>query len=237
VKIILFGATGMVGQGVLRECLLDPEVTVIQTVGRTSPGLTDKKLKDLVLNDLENLSAVEAQLVDFDLCLFCLGVSSAGMGEEKYKRLTYDLTLTVAETLVRLNPKLTFVYVSGRSTDSSEKGPVMWARIKGRTENDLAKLPFKAVFNLRPAAILPVHGERSKTPAYRILYILLGPLLPLARKLFPMQVTTTERLAKVMIALGKIGYPKTILETEDIENFPIQKVSGPFRARKVPDTF
>jgi uncharacterized protein YbjT (DUF2867 family) len=215
-RVLIFGATGMVGQGVLRECLLDPDIEAVQTVGRSPTGTQHSKLREAVLADLFAYSSVEAELIGFDACFFCLGVSSAGMSELQYERLTYTLTLAAAETLSRLNSGMTFVYVSGAGTDSSEKGRVMWARVKGRTENALLRLPFKAAYMFRPGVIEPVHGARSKTAAYRISYALAKPVLPLLRRLFPRYILTTEEIGRAMIQVAKRGAPKNVLETWDI---------------------
>ncbi|HSQ62815.1 MAG TPA: NAD(P)H-binding protein [Polyangiaceae bacterium] len=217
-KVVLFGATGMVGQGVLRECLLDPDVEVVLTVGRSATGKHHEKLRELVHADLFDLSPVEDQLAGYDACFFCLGVSSAGMSEADYRHLTYDLTLAAARTLAAKNPAMTFVYVSGAGTDAT--GRSMWARVKGETENALLALPFKAAFMFRPGGILPVHGERSRTRLYRIVYAIMGPLHPLWKALIPNAITTSERLGKAMLAVAKHGAPKPILETRDINAIP-----------------
>src|SRR6266511_2511608 len=162
-RILLFGATGMVGQGVLRECLRAAGVELVQTVGRTATGQRRSKLREVVHGNLLDYRAIESELRNFDACFFCLGVSSVGLKEAEYTRLTYDLTLAAAETLARLNPQMTFVYVSGAGTDSSERGRSTWARVKGRTENALLRVPFKAVYLFRPGFIQPLHGIRSKT--------------------------------------------------------------------------
>jgi len=213
--VILFGATGMVGQGVLREALLDPEVGRVLTIGRNATGQQHPKLRELVLADLFDYSAIESQLAGFDACIFTLGVSAAGMTEEAYLHLTYDLTLAAAKTLARLNPDLVFVYVSGQGTDSTEHGRMMWARVKGRTENALLRLFERAVM-FRPGFIQPLHGIRSKTKAYQLFYTILGPLLPLLRRLFPRRITTTEALGKAMLQVAKHGSPKRVLEMADI---------------------
>lgn len=217
-RVLLFGATGMVGQGVLRECLLDPDVQRVLAVGRSSINKRDEKLRELVLPDVADLSDVEAELAGFDACFFCLGVSSVGMSEERYTRLTYDLTLSIARTLARLNPGMTFVYVSGAGTDSSERGRTMWARVKGRTENALLQLPFQAAYMFRPAAIVPMHGVRSKTGWYRVLYALMTPFYPALKALFPNGITTTERVGRAMLAVARRGYSKPVLETRDINS-------------------
>jgi uncharacterized protein YbjT (DUF2867 family) len=215
-NVILFGATGMVGQGVLRECLLDPEVQHVLSVVRTPSGQQHPKLRELVHTDFFNYSDIESELKGYDACFFTLGVSSAGMDEAKYRHLTYDLTLAAATTLARLNPQMTFVYVSGAGTDSSERGRTMWARVKGKTENDLLKLPFRAAYMFRPGFIQPLHGIRSKTRLYQAIYTALGPLLPLIKSAFPKSITTTEQIGRAMLQVVKHGYPKPILEAKDI---------------------
>ncbi len=217
-KVLIFGATGMVGQGVLRECMLDAEIEAVQTIGRSPTGIQHPKLREIVQPDLFHYSAVETELTGFDACFFCLGVSSAGMSEEQYENLTYKLTLTAAETLAHLNPNMTFVYVSGAGTDSTEKGRVMWARVKGKTENALLRLPFKAAYMFRPGIIQPLHGARSKTRAYRVGYLFAKPLLPLLRLLFPRYILTTEEIGRAMIHAAKQGGPKRILESWDIRD-------------------
>ena len=216
--ILIFGASGMVGLGALRECLADPEVDTVVTIGRTITGQQHPKLREIAHADLLKYSGVERELSGFDACLFCLGVSSAGLTEAEYRRLTYDITLAAAHMLVRLNPQMTFLYVSGAGTDSTETGRSMWARVKGQTENALLALPFKAAYMLRPAAIQPMHGIKSKTRSYRILYSVMAPLLPPLRAIFPNYVTTTEQLGRVMVSLAKHGNGKAILEARDINS-------------------
>jgi uncharacterized protein YbjT (DUF2867 family) len=216
-NVILFGATGMVGQGVLRECLLDPDVHQILSIVRAPSGQQHPKLRELVHTDFFDYSTIETQLTGFDACLFSLGVSSAGMDEAKYKHLTYDLTLAAATTLARLNPNMTFLYVSGAGTDSTERGRSMWARVKGKTENDLLQLPFRAAYMFRPGAIQPLHGIRSKTKLYQTFYTVLNPILPLLKSAFPKYITSTEQLGRAMISVAKQGYPQPILETKDID--------------------
>jgi uncharacterized protein YbjT (DUF2867 family) len=215
-NVILFGATGMVGQGVMRECLLDPEVHLLQTVGRNATGAQHPKLREVVHNDLWHYESLESQLSGFDACFFCLGVSSSGMTEENYERMTYGITMAAAEILSRLNPQMTFIYVSGRGTDSSERGRIMWARVKGKTENALLRLPFKAAYMFRPGIIEPLHGIKSRTPLYNVFYMVGKPLLPLLRLAFPDQILTTEELGRAMLAVAKRGFPKVILESKDI---------------------
>jgi uncharacterized protein YbjT (DUF2867 family) len=215
-NVILFGATGMVGQGVLRECLLDPSVERVQVIGRTRTDATHDKVREILLRDVADLPSVDPELSGFDACFFCLGVSAAGMNESDYRRLTYDLTLAVAQTLVRRNPNMTFIYVSGAGTDSTEHGRMMWARVKGETENALQKLPFKAAYMFRPGYIQPMHGITSKTTWYRLLYVVLGGLYPALKRLFPKLVTTTEQMGRAMIAVATNGAPKPVLENADI---------------------
>jgi uncharacterized protein YbjT (DUF2867 family) len=217
-NVLIFGATGMVGQGVLRECLLDPDVQVVQTVGRTPTGLKHPKLREIVRSDLLDYAEIESALRGFDACFLCLGVSSTGMSESEYERVTYAVTMAAAQTLSRLNPGMTFIYISGAGTDSSEKGPVMWARVKGKTENALLRLPFKAAYMFRPGAIQPVHGARSKTPAYRVIYALAKPVLPMLLRFFPRHILTTEELGRAMLLVAKSGARKTILESSDIRD-------------------
>jgi uncharacterized protein YbjT (DUF2867 family) len=215
-KVLLFGATGMVGQGVLRECLLDPDVQSVQIVGRTASGVQHPKLREIMHPDLWHYDTIAANLSGFDACFFCLGVSSSGMTEEAYERVTYGITIAAAETLCRLNPRMTFIYVSGAGTDSSEHGRAMWARIKGRTENALLRLPFAAAYMFRPGLIEPLYGGRSKTPAYSVFYTLAKPFLPLLRLAFPNHVLTTQQIGRAMLTVSRYGYPQRVLESSDI---------------------
>jgi uncharacterized protein YbjT (DUF2867 family) len=214
-RVILFGATGMVGQAVLRECLLDPEIEGVLSVGRRETGVRDPKLRDAVVKDLSDLSSIDANLSGLGACLFCLGVSSAGMSEEAYRRVTYDLTIAAAAALAKQSPGIRFVYISGTGTDSTEKGRTMWARVKGATENALLRMPGIDAFMFRPGYIQPVHGERSSTKWTRILYALFAPLYPLWKALFPRYVTTTEELARAMIRVAKKVSSKRIFEAGD----------------------
>jgi uncharacterized protein YbjT (DUF2867 family) len=215
-KVILFGATGMVGQGVLRECLLDPDVTEVLSVARTPTAQKHEKLRELIHSDFTDFSKVENRLRGYGACFYCLGVSAAGMKEADYARVTYEFTLAVAKLLARLNAQMTFIYVSGAGTDSSEKGRSMWARVKGRTENALLALPFKAKFMFRPGLIQPMHGIKSKTRWYRAFYAVTTPLFPLLNAAFSRSITTTERVGRAMLAAAKRGAPKTLLENADI---------------------
>jgi uncharacterized protein YbjT (DUF2867 family) len=216
IKVLLFGASGMVGTAVLRECLADPQVLRVVTIGRTASTLHSAKLEEIIHADLFNYDSIESSLRDFDACFFCLGVSSADVSEENYHRVTYDYTLAAANTLIRLNPRMIFVYVSGAGTDSSETGRIMWARVKGRTENALLALPFAAAYMLRPGIIQPLHGIKSKTRSYRVFYSLSAFLLPVLRAVFPNHVLSTSQIGSAMLNLAKHGYTKHILETRDI---------------------
>jgi uncharacterized protein YbjT (DUF2867 family) len=214
-NVLIFGATGMIGQGALRECLRDPGVSRVQTIGRTATGIRNPKLRDLVHQDLWRYEAIERELSGFDACFFCLGVSSAGMTEADYERVTFGITITAAETLARLNPAITFVFVSGAGADSSEAGRIMWARVKGKTENAILRLPVKA-YVFRPGVVQPVHGARSRTAAYRVLYAITSPLLPLLRRIMPGYILTTEQFGRAMLTVARHGAPKRVLESRDI---------------------
>ena len=215
-KVVLFGATGMVGQGVLRECLLDPDVESVLAVVRNASLPQHVKLREIVHQDVSDLSTIEGRLSGYDACFFCLGVSSVGMKEEAYRRVTYDLTVSVAKTLANLNPTMTFIYVSGAGTVSTERGRLMWARVKGRTENALLQMRFKAVFLFRPGYVQLFHGIRTKTRWYGVAYALIRPLYPLWKMLFPNYVTTTECVGRAMLSVTKRGFPKPVLENRDI---------------------
>jgi uncharacterized protein YbjT (DUF2867 family) len=215
-KVILFGATGMVGQGVLRECLLDAGIESVLVIGRSPTGRQHARLHEILHDNFMDFSAIESSLKGYDACFFCLGVSSVGMDAERYRHLTYDVTMAAANVLVRLNPGLVFTYVTGRSTDSTEQGPVRWARVKGKTENDLLKLPFRAAYMFRPAGIQPLHGVRSKTAWVQAIYVVAAPLLSWLARTAPKYMTTSERLGRAMIKVARSGYPKPVLESEDI---------------------
>lgn len=226
-RIIVFGATGMVGQGVLRECLLDPGIARALAVVRSPMGTHHEKLRELVVTDFLDFSPVEKELAGYDACFFCLGVTSAGLGEDAYRRVTYDFTMAAATTLAGLNPGLTFVFVSGAGADSSEAGRVMWARIKGMTENAVLRLPFAASYVFRPAYIQPQHGIQSRTRMYRVLYRVVAPLFPILRALAPRHVTTTEQVGRAMIAVARRGAPKRVLENHDINEVERQARAMP----------
>lgn len=206
----------MVGQGVLRECLLDADVESVLAIGRSKTGQQHERLHEIVHAKLADLSAIEGQLSGYDACFFCLGVSSVGMDEQAYYRLTYELTTSIATTLAKLNPGMTFIYVSGTGTDSSERGRSMWARVKGKTENALLRMPFKAAYMFRPGYIQPLHGIRTKTRWYGAMYAVMAPLYPLWKLLFPKYVTTTECVGRAMLEVARQGAAKRVLETSDI---------------------
>jgi uncharacterized protein YbjT (DUF2867 family) len=218
-NVVLFGATGMVGQGVLRECLLDGDVRRAVSVVRSPSGQQHVNLREVVAGNFLDLSSVASELSGLDACIYCLGVSSAGMTEEQYTRITYDFTMEAARTLLQANPGITFLYVSGAGTDSSEGGRSMWARVKGRTENALLGLGFKAAYMFRPGFIQPLHGIQSKTKLYRAIYAVTTPLFPALRAVFPQYVTTTEQLGRAMLTVAKDGYAKPILDMREISEF------------------
>jgi len=215
-KVILFGSSGMVGQGVLRECLLAPDVERVLAVVRSPSGETHEKLEELVHADFQEFESVAARLTGYDACFFCLGVSAAGMTEEQYRRITFDVTLAAARVLARVNPTMTFIYVSGSGTDESERGRSMWARVKGQTENAIRALPFRATYMFRPGLIQPLHGIRSKTRMYRVVYALTTPLFPVLKAIAPKTITTTERVGRAMLRVAREGAPKPLLENADI---------------------
>ncbi|HTW77783.1 MAG TPA: epimerase [Thermoplasmata archaeon] len=214
-RVLLFGASGMVGQGVLRECLLANDVEHVAAVVRRPLGTRHPKLEEIVVSDPGDLGPVADRLGGFDACFFPLGTTSVGKSEVEYSRITFDLTLAAATTVARLNPgRLTFVYVSGAGTDSTERGATMWARVKGRTENALLRLPFKRAYMLRPGVIQPRHGIRSKTALYRAVYVVLWPVAALLVVLGA--ATTTDRVGRAMLHLAREGYPDPILGNREI---------------------
>lgn len=217
-QVVIFGATGMVGQGVLHECLLDDRVTGVRTVGRTALGQRHAKLREVIHGDFTDLSAIADELTGVDACFWCLGISAAGRSEAEYRRVTYDYTLAAARELAARNPGLTFTYVSGEGTDGSGTSRAMWARVKGETENALLGLDVDA-YLFRPNYIHPVHGERSKTPLYRAAYAAASWLYPVLRRVAPGQVTTTERLGQAMITVAaRHGGGERVLRSRDINH-------------------
>ena len=217
-NVLIFGATGMVGHGVLQECLAADDVELVQTIGRTATGQSHPKLRDVAHRDMYDYQSIEAHLSGFDACFFCLGTSSVGKNESEYARVTEDLTMAAATTLARLNPQMTFAFVSGAGTDSTEQGRSMWARVKGRTENRLQQVDFKAAYMFRPGAIQALHGAQSKTVLYRIIYLFLKVLLPPLRALFPNHILTTGQIGQAMLAVARHDAPKSILESRDIRS-------------------
>ena len=212
IKVILFGATGMVGEGVLHEALKHPDVESILVIGRRSCNVKHHKLKELLHTDFFDYSTLGEHLRGFNACFFCLGVSSVGMNEQDYSRITYDLTIQAARTLSGFNPDMTFCYISGTGTDSSEKGRLMWARVKGKTENHLTMLPFKAVYFFRPGLMKPTKGQKNVKPLFKVL----GLLYPLWKVISPKNVCTLEEVGIAMIQATIYGYTKQILENKDI---------------------
>lgn len=212
IHAILTGSTGMVGEGVLHECLQHPQVEKVLVINRKPGGVVHPKVKEIIHSDFFDLSTVESQFQGYNACFFCLGVSAIGMTEDNYYRLTYQLTMTMATTLARLNPDLTFCYVSGAGTDSTEKGGAMWARVKGKTENHLMKLPIKKAYMFRPGFIQPTKGLKNTLTWYK--YV--SWLYPVLRALFPKYVSTLRELGIAMINAAGKGYDKSILEVKDI---------------------
>jgi len=214
-RVLMFGATGMVGAGVLIECLADPRVESVLSIVRTPSGVVHGKLRELGRSDFYHYNDISREIAGCDACFFCLGVTSAGLTEEEYHRLTYDLTIAAAEAYAAVNEGGTFCYVSGQGTDSSEAGRFMWARVKGKTENRLLKMPLDA-YMFRPGIIQPLKGVRSKTSWYQALYTVLGPFTPLLKRALPGAVTTTENVGKAMIEVATSGAPRRTLENRDI---------------------
>jgi hypothetical protein len=212
IRAILTGATGMVGEGVLHECLLQPDVGQVLVINRRPCKVQHEKLKEIIHSDFYDYSAITEQIKGYNACFFCLGVSSLGMKEPEYSKITFDLTMALANTLVTLNRDMVFCYVSGAGTDSSEKGRLMWARVKGRTENELLKLPFRDAYMFRPGLIQPTRGLRNTYRSYKVL----APILPLFRSLFPKYICSLHDIGLAMIKSVHLGYEKKVLEVNDI---------------------
>lgn len=217
IKVIITGATGMVGEGVLHECLLHPAVEAVLAISRKPCGVVHPKLQEIIVKDLFDLSGIKAQLTGYNACFFCLGTTSIGKLPEEYYKITYSLTLNFAQTLSRLNTNMTFIYVSGAGTDSSEKGRAAWARVKGKTENDLQKLGFKNTYLFRPGMLKPAEGAKNILPSYKWFKW----LIPVFEKLFPGSVCTLAQLGQAMIHVVTRGYTKNIIEVKDIKNLSI----------------
>ncbi len=214
-KAILFGSTGMIGQGVLQECLKDSGIESLLVVNRNSCRVNHPKLKEILLNDFDKIASISNELSGYDACFYCLGVTSVGLSEAEYHKNTFELTTKIAETVLNANKELTFCYISGANTDSTEKGKTMWARVKGKTENALLKMPFKSAYMFRPGYIQPMNGIKSKTKLYKVMYAIFKPLYFLLKNAESI-VTTTEILGKSMIIAAGNGYEKKILESIDI---------------------
>ncbi len=215
-KVVIFGATGMIGQGVLRECLLDASVARVLTIGRSPTGRQDPKLREIAVKDFAALAGMDAELSGYDACFYCLGVTSAGMSEADYRRITYDMALDAARELLSRNPGMTFIFVSGTGADSTERGRIMWARVKGAAENALLAMPFKAVYVFRPGFVQPLHGITSRTKLYSVFYSILAPLYPALKALLPKYITTTETIGRAMLEAAAHGSGKRIHENPDI---------------------
>ena len=213
IKVIITGATGMVGEGVLHECLLHPQIENVLVINRKPCGIQHPKLKEIIHADFFNLSPIKNELSGYDACFFCLGVSSVGMKEPDYFKLTYTLTMHFAEIVSEVNSNMVFCYISGAGTDSTEKGRMMWARVKGKTENDLMKLPFKKVYNFRPAMLEPTKGLKNTLSLYKYF----GWIAPILRLLAPNQISTLQQLGKSMIFVTINGYKKQNFDVKDIK--------------------
>lgn len=211
-RVILFGATGMIGSGVLQACLEDPGVAKVLVIGRSACGIQHPKLRELLHKDFYDFSAVQSELAGYNSCLFTLGVTSLGLDEAQYTRITYDLTLAAAEAVLKADPGMSFCYVSGQSTDSTEKGKVMWARVKGRIENKLLSLPFQPAVMFRPGGIIPMQGVKSKTAWYAAFYAVATPLMRLLMPVFPGAITSSERLGRAMLKAARGEAPQPVLE-------------------------
>ena len=210
IKVIITGATGMVGEGVLFECLQNPTVSEVLIINRRHYELQHPKLKELIVPDFFQLNQFAENVKGYDACFFCAGISSVGIKEDKYTRITYDTTMAFAKGLLAVNSSMVFTYVSGSHTESSEKGRLMWVRVKGRTENDLAKLPFKGEYNFRPGAMLPFNGQKNWNSFYKF-------IVKIIKAVSPKNVLTMQEVGQAMINAVMMGYPKNVLEIADIE--------------------
>ncbi len=219
-KVVITGASGMVGQGVLKECLKSDAISEVVVLVRHPLNEHSKKLVQVIINDFSNETQLKQleNLHHMDACFYCLGVSAGGLNEQEYKDLTHDITMNIAKQLQPNNPNLTFIYVSGAGADSSEQGRMMWARVKGKTENDLQKQGFKQALAFRPGLIQPLDGIKSRTKAYRITYALMSWIFPILKRIAPKSYVTTRQIGKAMINVTKNGYDKNIVEVEDILN-------------------
>lgn len=215
-RALVFGGTGMIGQGLVRELIRDTGVTKIILVGRAPAAVTDPKIEQHTVKDLTDLSPIRTALTGIDACFWALGVTSLGLDEAAYRRITYDYTVACAKQLIAWNPSMAFIFVSGASTDSTEKGSVMWARVKGAAENAILGMGFTRAHAVRPAFILPVAGIKSRTPMYHVFYTIATPLYPAMKLLMPNLSTTTEQLGRAMIKLAREGHAKKVLEQRDM---------------------
>lgn len=213
-RVIITGATGMVGEGVLRESLINPDVEKVLVINRKPCGLSDPRLTEIIHNDFYDITSVEQQMKGYNACFFCLGVSSVGMEKSEYYKITYILTMHFAERMAAMNHDMTFCYISGAGTDSTEKGRINWARVKGKTENDLMKLPFKKVYAFRPGLLFPSKDQKKMHPFYKVLI----PLYRFLRAIMPGALSTLSELGRAMINSVTIGYEKQVLEVRDILN-------------------
>lgn len=218
-KVIITGSTGMIGQGVLLECIDDPAVKQVLIINRNSVGINHPKVQEIIHPDFADLSAIKSQLTGYDACFHCMGVSAAGMSEEKYTKITYGMSEELASTLYSSDPDMVFYYVSGTGTDSSEKGNSMWARVKGKTENMILNMGFKDAYAFRPGAIIPERGIKSRTPLYNFFYVLFRPFFPLMKRM--KSVTTTRKLGRSMINL--VNHPQDLKHLEGAE---INRIAG-----------
>jgi uncharacterized protein YbjT (DUF2867 family) len=230
-RVVLFGATGMVGQGVLRECLLDPRVVRIVSVGRRTVGQPHDKLREIVVHDFANLAPVQDELGGFDACFFCLGTSSLGKSERDYRRITCDYALAAGTLLAARNPGMTFVFVSGAGADGTGTSRLMWARVKGEAENALLALPFKAVYVFRPGIVRPVDGIRSRTSWINLAYAVSRPFMPILMRIAPQTVTTSEQMGRAMIVAAREGAASRVLENGDINDLAARYQPPPASAR------
>lgn len=215
-KVIITGATGMVGKGVLLECLDNEAISVVLVIGRSNINLKHPKLKELIHKDFSNFSNIQNELLSYDACYYCLGISAAGLNEDQYIKITYDYTMALANVLFEVNPKMTFVYVSGEGTDSSEKGRMMWARVKGKTENDLLNLGFQQAYMFRPGVIIPLKGIKSRTKSYQFMYDYFMWLVKLIKAISPNSVVSTTQIGLAMINAMLKGYGKKVLRPKEI---------------------
>ena len=224
IKAIITGSTGMVGKGVLLECLDSPKVESVLVINRKPVGIKHEKLKEIIHPNFYDLSSIEEQLKSYNACYFCMGVSAFRMSEADYTKVTHDLTLHFAETVLKMNPEMFFTYVSGVGTDSSEKSKTMWARVKGKTENDLLAMPFKAAYMFRPGFIQPMKGIKSATKLYNAIYVVFKPLYPLLKAISPNGITSTVQVGQAMINVTMDGYQSKILHSIEINELARKQI-------------